>query len=109
MSFKHKFPSSVVCIGYVEGAVNLGRSKSSGIKVRAKIYNQSESDRKYDLRIPLIAFGKPATMLVEAGKTGVLVTVMGRLTMVKNDSNTSIEVFVEGVQSLDEDGTNGMD
>ena len=109
MSFRHKFPSTVVCIGYVEGAVNIGRSKSSGIRVRAKIYNKSETYRQYDLRIPVIAFGTPAKMLLDADKTGELVTVVGRLAMVKNDTSTNMEVLVDHIKSLDEDDTDGMD
>ena len=104
MSFRHKFPTSVMLIGYIEGAVNAGSSKSSGIKVRAKLYNPSETSPSYDLRVPLMAFGTPAKILVNLCTTGDLVTVIGRMAMVKGPEGTKLEVLVEHIKSLDEDG-----
>ena len=104
MSFRHKFPTSIMLIGYIESAVNAGSSKSSGIKVRAKLYNPSETSPSYDLRVPLMAFGTPAKILVNLCTTGDLVTVIGRMAMVKGPGGTKLEVLVEHIKSLDEDG-----
>jgi len=109
MSFRHKFPSSVVGIGYVESATYNGRTKSSGIRVRARLYNPSEKYSKYDLRIPLIALGTPAKILIDKCKTGELVSIIGRLAMVQYNDSLTLEVLVEHVKSLDEDDKNGMD
>tara|TARA_R100000458_G_C8198265_1_gene189638 strand:- start:153 stop:476 length:324 start_codon:yes stop_codon:yes gene_type:complete len=91
-------------IGYVDSAVNAGNSKSSGIRVRAKLYNPSETSPSYDLRVPLMAFGTPAKILVNMCTTGDLVTVIGRMAMVKGPGGTNLEVLVEHIKSLDEDG-----
>ena len=104
MSFRHKFPTSIMLIGYIERAVSAGSSKSSGIKVRAKLYNPSETSPSYDLRVPLMAFGTPAKILVNLCTTGDLVTVIGRMAMVKGPEGTKLEVLVEHIKSLDEDG-----
>lgn len=109
MSFRHKFPSSVVGIGYIENAVFNGRTKSSGIRVRARLYNPSDKYHKYDLRVPLIALGTPGKLLIDKCKTGELVTVIGRLVMVQSDDNLNLEVLVEHIKSLDEDEIHGMD
>ena len=104
MSFRHKFPTSIMLIGYIDSAVNAGSSKSSGIRVRAKLYNPSDTLPSYDLRVPLMAFGTPAKILINLCTTGDLVTVIGRMAMVKGPDGTKLEVLVEHVKSLDEGG-----
>ena len=109
MSFRHRFPSTVVCIGYIENAAYNGRTKSSGMRVRARLYNPSEKYHKYDLRVPLIALGTPGKILIDKCKTGELVTVIGRLVMGQSDKDLNLEVLVEHIKSLDEDQTNVLD
>ena len=110
MSFKHKFPTSVMLIGYLEGAKKMAPSKGSGFKVTAKLYNPSEQYRKYDLRIPLLAMGKPAKMVSDLCKSGDLVSVIGRMAMVSNPNGLHLYILVENVSSLDEEeGNYGME
>jgi|TARA_R110000824_G_scaffold116395_3_gene267793 hypothetical protein len=109
MSFKHKFPTSVTLIGYVESAKVLSKKSTTGLRVRAVLHNPSEQYRMYDLNIPLMAFGTPGKILVEVDKSGELVSVIGRLAMVKGPKGTKMEVLVEHVKSLDEEQEHGMD
>ena len=110
MSFKHKFPTSVMLIGYLEGAKKMAPSKGSGFKVSARLYNPSETYRKYDLRIPLLAMGKPAKMVSDLCRSGDLVTVIGRMAMVSSPNGLHLYVLAEHVRSLDEEGSDyGME
>jgi primosomal replication protein N len=109
MSFKHKFPNSVTLIGYLEGASKMGTTKNSGMKITARLYNPSEQFRKYDLRIPLMALGRPAKMVEQLSKSGDLVSVIGRMAMVSTSNGLSLYVLADHVKSLDEDNENEMD
>ena len=80
MSFKHKFPTSVMLIGYLEGAKKMAPSKGSGFKVTAKLYNPSDLCR-----------------------SGDLVTVIGRMAMVSSPNGLHLYVLAEHVRSLDEE------
>jgi len=103
VSFKHKFPNSVTLIGYLEGVSNMGHTKNSGTKVIAKLYNPSEQYRKYDLRVPLMALGRPARIVEKLAKSGDLVSVIGRMAMVSTGSGLSLYVLADHIKSLDED------
>jgi primosomal replication protein N len=109
MSFKHKFPNSVILIGYLEGVSKIGTTKNSGMKITAKLYNPSEQYRKYDLRIPLMALGKPAKLVEQLAKSGDLVSVIGRMAMVSTGSGLNLYVLADYIKSLDEDSTYEMD
>lgn len=109
MSFKHKFPNSVILIGYLEGVSKMGTTKNSGMKITAKLYNPSEQYRKYDLRIPLMALGKPAKLVEQLSKSGDLVSVIGRMAMVSTGSGLNLYVLADHIKSLDEDNSYEMD
>ena len=99
MSFGHRYPASVFLIGYIESAKKLADSKHSGIRVVAKLYNPSEKDRKYDLRIPILSYGRPAKHMLDYGKSGDLVSIVGRM----STTSGSVCVIAELVKTLDED------
>lgn len=109
MSFKHKFPNSVILIGYLEGVSKMGTTKNSGMKITAKLYNPSEQYRKYDLRIPLMALGKPAKLVEQLSKSGDLVSVIGRMAMVSTGSGLNLYVLADHIKSLDEDSNYEVD
>lgn len=109
MSFNHKFPNSVVLIGYLEGVSKVGTTKNSGMKITARLYNPSEQYRKYDLRVPLMALGKPAKIVGELSKSGDLVSVIGRLAMVSTDKGLSLYVLADHIKSLDEESNYEME
>ena len=109
MSFKHKFPNSVSLIGYLEGVSKIGTTKNSGLKITARLYNPSEQLRKYDLRIPLMALGRPAKIVQALSKSGDLVSVIGRLTMVSTNNGLSLHVLADHIKSLDEDDNYEME
>ncbi len=102
MSFKHRFPTSVTAIGYLEGASRISNTKNSGQKITAKLYNPSEHTRKYDLRVPIIALGKAASIVDELARSGDLVAVVGRLAMVQSGGGLSISMLVDYIKTLDE-------
>ena len=102
MSFKHRFPTSVTIIGYLEGASRLSKTKNSGLKITAKVFNPSEHTRKYDLRVPIIAIGKAAAIVDELARSGDLVTVVGRMAMVQTGGGLTLCVLADYVKSLDE-------
>ena len=110
MSFKHKFPTSVMLIGYLEGVSKMAPTKGAGLKVTARLYNPSEQYRKYDLRIPILAMGKPAKVVCDLSRTGDLVSVIGRMAMVSNPNGLHLYVLAENIKSLDEEEVNnGME
>jgi len=98
MSFKHKFPTSVTMIGYIEKAKALPKTKNNAtLRVRASLYNPSEQ------------FRTPGKILLNVEKTGELVSVIGRLVMAKGKNGTKLEVLVERIKSLDEEQDYGVD
>jgi hypothetical protein len=99
MSFGHRFPTSVMMIGYIEDVKKLTPSKHTGMRVLGKLYNPSDRDRKYDLRIPIMAFGRPAKLMTDFGKSGDLVTIVGRMSTTAG----SVCVIAERIKTLDEE------
>tara|TARA_R110001583_G_scaffold38351_1_gene123995 strand:+ start:4279 stop:4560 length:282 start_codon:yes stop_codon:yes gene_type:complete len=86
-------------IGYIEDAHKLPDTRGSGMRVVAKLYNPSEKERKYDLRIPIMAYGKPAKLMRDFGKSGDLVSIIGRV----GSRSRSVCVIAELIKTLDED------
>ncbi len=107
ISFKHKFPTSVMLIGYLEDVRPASKEKitDKNIKMVAKLYNPSEKNRTFDLRVPCIAVGKQATSMVHLSKTGELVCIRGRTVMSSTPRGVKFSVFVENIKSLDEPWT----
>ena len=107
MSFKHKFPTSVMMIGYLEDVrpAGKGSSHAQSMKMTAKLYNPSESNRAYDLRVPCIAIGKAAASMIHLCKTGELVCVRGRTVMRSTPKGVKLSVLIENIKSLDEPWT----
>lgn len=102
MSFKHRFPTSVTAIGYIDGATRLSQTKNSGMKISARLFNPSEHNARYDLRVPIMAIGKAASLVDELSRSGDLVTIVGRMAMVQGGQGVSLCVLVDYIKSLDE-------
>ena len=103
MSFAHKFPTSVMLIGYIENAKKLSPTKSSGMKVVAKLYNPSEKNRRYDLRIPIMALGKPGKLAMEFSKSGDLVSIVGQMVVASSQNGLNLCVLADHIKTLDEE------
>ena len=104
MAFRHRFPSTVMLIGYLEDAKRLSPTRHSGKKVIAKLYNPElgGKNRSFDLRVPVIALGKIADLCVEYSKMGDLVALNGRLVQIQSPKGFTVGVYVEQIKTLDE-------
>jgi len=108
MSFAHKFPTSVMLIGYIESAKKLTPTKHSGMKVVAKLYNPSEKNRRYDLRIPIMALGRPGKLAMEFSKSGDLVSIVGQLVVRSSPSGLNLCVLADHIKTLDEESDHDL-
>ncbi len=109
MAFSQKYPNTVMLIGFIEDAVDLRKSQSSGDKCGARLYNPGKETKdragtrnNFDLNVNLIGFGKIAKLMNEYSLQGDLVCIVGRLTSLKINGRIVAGVYVEEIKTLDD-------
>tara|TARA_R100000951_G_scaffold112163_1_gene112095 strand:- start:1556 stop:1906 length:351 start_codon:yes stop_codon:yes gene_type:complete len=109
MAFSQKYPNTVMLIGFIEDAIDLRKSQSSGDKCGARLHNPGKQakDRvgtrnNFDLNVSLIGFGKIAKLMNDYSLQGDLVCIVGRLTSLKISGRLVAGVYVEEIKTLDD-------
>mgnify|MGYP003109755895 CR=1 FL=1 len=114
MSFSHKFPSTVMIAGYLENVKAMQPSKHSGKRCVGTLYNpavwknksknEPATAQQFDLRVPLIGFGKIAELMVQYSMQGDLVAVVGRLVQLRQGKDQFVTgLYIELLKTLDDE------
>ena len=101
----HRYPCTVNVIGVVQNVSKPEVSKGSGIKIRCTVHNQHRQHERWDLHVPVLAFGRSAEEIIKAAKSKELIHILGRLAMVnaaESIEGPRLEVIAQVVLSLDE-------